>query len=152
MMRHWPTVPARERDSGPKGCVVRILSANPGASRSNTCIVASGVRSRCENPVPPVVMINPLKPSAISRSAVETGVRPSGTRRCSVTTKPARSSSFTSAGPDVSTRSPALTRSETVRTLAENFIVQIVRGEWSRQLRVEAFTTVPRALRNSSLG
>ena len=45
----------------------RIASAMPGASRSITRRVPSGVRSRGPNPVPPVVTTSPAKPTVSPR-------------------------------------------------------------------------------------
>ena len=50
----------------------RIASASPGASRSITARVPSGVWSRGAEPVPPVVTTSPAKPSVISINAVAT--------------------------------------------------------------------------------
>ena len=54
-----PIVPAVPRDSSPCGVraieSARIASGIPGASRSSTDCVASGVTSRSARPVPPVV-------------------------------------------------------------------------------------------------
>ena len=54
-----PIVPAVPRDSAAIGVcaspAARISSLSPGASRSSTALVASGVTSRGPNPVPPVV-------------------------------------------------------------------------------------------------
>ena len=62
-MSDEPTLPTIARDNAAIGvCVkpaVRISSANPGASRSTTAFVASGVTSRGPNPVPPVVTTSP---------------------------------------------------------------------------------------------
>ena len=62
-----PTVPQTPRPSMPKGLpgvslARRMASARPGASRSITMRVPSGVRSRGPNPVPPVVTTTPVKP------------------------------------------------------------------------------------------
>ena len=54
-----PIVPAVARESLPSGLARRIASASPGAGRSITRTVASGVVSLGENPVPPVVTISP---------------------------------------------------------------------------------------------
>ncbi len=40
---HWPRTPATPRESRPNGLIARIASARPGASRSITCSVPSGV-------------------------------------------------------------------------------------------------------------
>ena len=63
----------------------RIASASPGASRSITARVPSGVRSRGPNPVPPVVTTSPAKPRVSSRSAAATASMPSAVTRCSTT-------------------------------------------------------------------
>ena len=74
---------AGEMDRQPRG-VIRILSARmasgiPGASRSTTAKVASGVTSRGEKPVPPVVRTScTFRLSAQSVSAAWTGSSPSG--------------------------------------------------------------------------
>ena len=44
---------------------VTMAIASPGASLSVTCLVASGVTSRGENPVPPVVKISPTPSSSV---------------------------------------------------------------------------------------
>ena len=69
-----PRMPATPRDRRPCGLTKRIASAIPGASRSITMRVPSGVWSRGANPVPPVVTIRPANPSVISDSAVGDGV------------------------------------------------------------------------------
>lgn len=55
-----PRMPQTPRESIANGCNVavsrRIVSDNPGASRSITASVASGVLSRGPKPVPPVVI------------------------------------------------------------------------------------------------
>ncbi len=61
-IRAVPRVPATARDSRPRGETRRMASARPGASRSSTIRVPSGVRSRGPKPVPPVVTISPAKP------------------------------------------------------------------------------------------
>ena len=62
-----PTAPHTPRDSmpnarPPRSLARRIASARPGASRSTTACVPSGVRSRGPKPVPPVVTTRPAKP------------------------------------------------------------------------------------------
>ena len=52
-------VPATNRDRRPSGLINLIASAIPGASRSRTSFVPSGVKSLGPKPVPPVVTINP---------------------------------------------------------------------------------------------
>ena len=73
-----PRVPATARDSRPSGDTRRMASASPGAWRSSTTSVPSGVRSRGPKPVPPVVTISPAKPSASSTSASPTDLAPVG--------------------------------------------------------------------------
>ena len=72
-----PRIPATPRDSRPSGLIRRIASASPGASRSMTCRVPSGVWSRGANPVPPVVTTRPAKPSVSSVRAAATAAAPS---------------------------------------------------------------------------
>ena len=106
------------RESRPSGLTSRIASASPGASRSITSRVPSGVWSRGANPVPPVVTISPAKPSVISISAAATRSDPSAVTRCSTTSKPSAASRSTSARPPASSRTPWKTPSLTVSTLA----------------------------------
>jgi len=85
-----PTVPQTPRESIPKVrppalLAIRIDSARPGASRSSTALVPSGVRSRGPNPVPPVVTTSPEKPEVNSRSAAATASTPSAVTRWSTT-------------------------------------------------------------------
>ena len=58
----WAAIPETPRESMPIGvCFIdsaRIASAMPGASRSITALVASGVTSSGVKPVPPVVNRN----------------------------------------------------------------------------------------------
>ena len=56
----------------------RMASAIPGASRSITFLVPSGVRSVGEKPVPPVVTRRPAKDDDSATKASETGATPSG--------------------------------------------------------------------------
>ena len=83
-----PRVPATPRDSMPKprpspSLARRIASAIPGASRSITARVPSGVRSRGPNPVPPVVTTRPAKPSAqLARARRRPSSTPSAVTRC----------------------------------------------------------------------
>ncbi len=62
-----------------------MASASPGASRSTTAFVPSGVRSRGVKPVPPVDTMTPANPSASSVSAAATDSVPSATTRWSTT-------------------------------------------------------------------
>src|SRR5215212_8465094 len=95
-----------------------MASARPGASRSRTTLVPSGVWSRGPNPVPPVVTISPAKPSASSTTASPTFWMPSATTRRSTTSKPAPVSSSARAAPLLSSRVPSITPSDTVSTFA----------------------------------
>ena len=67
-MRVRPRIPATARDSMACGVILsdsaRMTSARPGASRSITDRVASGVTSRGAKPVPPVVSITSKSPRA----------------------------------------------------------------------------------------
>ena len=76
-MMACPRMPAMPRDSRPSGLTSRIASASPGASRSMTARVPSGVWSRGANPVPPVVTTTPANPSVSVRSASATLSAPS---------------------------------------------------------------------------
>ncbi len=71
-IRQPPTTPALPRDSAANGVSAaaraRRCSAIPGASRSTTSSVASGVTSRGARPVPPVVSTS-CEPTAARRSA-----------------------------------------------------------------------------------
>jgi hypothetical protein len=81
MIRHLPRMPATAREIMAWGVLARlaarITSPKPGMTRSTTVMVASGVTSRGETPVPPVVRIRSNSPqsahsvsfSAISRSS-----------------------------------------------------------------------------------
>src|SRR6266487_3389343 len=78
-----PRVPATPRESIPKGVccrlTARIASAIPGASRSITAFVASGVTSRGARPVPPVVRIRLTFFSSLhSRNVASISSRSSG--------------------------------------------------------------------------
>lgn len=61
-MRDFPRVPAVERERMAVGTFsklrIRMASPKPGSSRSRTARVASGVLSRAEGPVPPVVRMS----------------------------------------------------------------------------------------------
>jgi hypothetical protein len=96
----------------------RSSSAMPGTSRVMTRAVPSGVWSRSETPVPPVVTSS-LTPATISAvRARSTLSAPSGTTTASAQSNPASRSAATAIGPLASSRSPAAERSETVRTAA----------------------------------
>ena len=113
-----PRMPATPRESRPCGLTSRIASASPGASRSITARVPSGVWSRGAKPVPPVVTINPAKPSLISISVRATSSAPSWVTRWSTTSKPFAARWAASPRPPVSSRTPWNTPSLTVSTFA----------------------------------
>ena len=118
-----PTMPATSRERQAFGVIAsdaaRMASGMPGAMRSHTAAVASGVTSRGENPVPPVVSTSATPRAAASRSSASIRSRSSGTRRVATTRYPWRSASSTSAGPLASGRSPLNERSLTVMTSTE---------------------------------
>ena len=72
-----PLIPAMPRDSGAIGLERRMASARPGAGRSTTSAVPSGVRSLGLKPVPPVVATRPVKPDANRVSSPATAATPS---------------------------------------------------------------------------
>ena len=80
-----PIVPAVPRDSAAIGVcaspAARISSLNPGASRSSTALVASGVTSRGPNPVPPVVT------TSVCDAARRTSVRSISARSSGTTSR-----------------------------------------------------------------
>ncbi len=114
----FPLTPAMPRESGAIGLERRMASAKPGAGRSMTSAVPSGVRSRGPNPVPPVVTMSPVNPDAILVRSPATEASPSGAADCSTTSNPASWSALATAGPLSSSRSPRMTESDTVSTLA----------------------------------
>ena len=78
-------MPAAARESMARGVIWRdchrMASAMPGAGRSTTDRVASGVRSVGEKPVPPVVRIRSARSSSHRRFSSEArGSTPSGSR------------------------------------------------------------------------
>ena len=78
-------MPAAERVSMARGVIwrerARMASGMPGTSRSMTSLVASGVQSRGEKPVPPVVSTRSATPSsAMRRSSPASSSRSSGRR------------------------------------------------------------------------
>ena len=120
-IRLLPRVPATARDSMARGVIfspsTHMATGMAGISRSSTARVASGVTSRGESPVPPVVTISPIRfSSAHSRSAPLICSCSSGTTAVWTTSNPACSSMARTAGPLVSCRSPRLPRSLTVMT------------------------------------
>ena len=80
----WPRTPASPRESRACGVFAsesaRSASAIPGATRSSTSAVASGVTSRGPRPVPPVVSTTAAS-SASSAIASAIASRSSGTIR-----------------------------------------------------------------------
>src|SRR3954469_16743142 len=112
----------------------RIVSAKPGASRSITERVASGVTSLGVSPVPPVVKIRSQPPSMkwCSRSSIS--AKSSGTTSIPTTSQPASSAAAASLGPDRSSASRAATRVETVR-IAARMAGRLERGGLVRALR-----------------
>src|ERR1041385_3650796 len=97
----------------------RIASTKPGAARSITRKVASGVLSRGPKPVPPVVS-NKLTSgrSAYSRSLSDNGSRSSERIFFATMCAPISVSSSTSSSPDLSSRSPREQASLAVITTA----------------------------------
>ena len=85
----------------------RIASAMPGATRPDTARVASGVTSRMENPVPPVVRTRSHCSRSASRiSSSSIIARSSGRRRIETTSYCSAGSSSLIFGPLLSSRSP----------------------------------------------
>ena len=131
-MMACPRMPAMPRESRPSGLTSRIASASPGASRSMTARVPSGVWSRGANPVPPVVTMTPANPSAqraerlghvvgaVGRHGVINHVEAGG-RSCSTSAMPRRPGA-----------SRATTPSDTVNTLAARRGQPRMCGWWSR--------------------
>ena len=122
-----PRMPAAPRLRQPRGVTRRLArrmaSGMPGVRRSTTSSVASGVISRCEKPVPPVVTTRGMRSSSARRmSAAPIWSRSSGTTPVHASSKPACSSIAHRAGPLVSTRSPREHLSLTVSTAALYFM------------------------------
>ncbi len=113
-----PRIPATPRDNRPSGLTNLMASARPGASRSMTSLVPSGVWSRGAKPVPPVVTTSPWKLADTRASSPATAATPSATTERSTTVNPAPVSASCRASPDRSSRVPATTPSETVTTFA----------------------------------
>ena len=118
--KHRPRIPATARESIPCG-VTRILawriaSTRPGAARSITACVASGVISRGLKPVPPVVKIRSISPLPVQLTNVFLIRAISSGTVCRLTTfQPLVAINPSKAGPEASGRVPAEDRSETVR-------------------------------------
>ena len=98
----------------------RIASAKPGAGRSSTSSVASGVTSRAVKPVPPVVRTRLASVSSAKRvsSAAICVALVGHDGALDDRRRPARASSSSSAAPLSSSRSPREPLSETVSTAA----------------------------------
>ena len=114
-----PAAGARERPREPAERIdpTHRLGESGGLSVEDRS-VASGVRSRGENPVPPVVTRSPAKPSLISRRAPATDSTPSATTLRSSMMKPLAPSDASSCGPLRSSLRPLATVSETTRIRA----------------------------------
>ena len=98
-----------------------MASGIPGVSRWHTARVASGVTSRGEKPVPPVVTIRFTGCSSHSaRRAASMRICSSGTTRAVWILYPADWSISATRGPPASGRSPRKLRSLTVMTAAVN--------------------------------
>ena len=95
---------------------MRIISPKPGTTLSAMESSASGVLSRGERPVPPVVRMRLIPLSAHSRTAPQISSGSSGTIFLSSVTQPCAKARRSSSGPAVSTRSPRLPLSLTVST------------------------------------
>lgn len=82
-IRVRPQMPAASRERQARGVIAneaaRIASGMPGAMRSQTAAVASGVTSRGEKPVPPVVSTSATSDAARRRSSVSITTCSSGT-------------------------------------------------------------------------
>ena len=118
--RRAPPVPgtARRGASGPRPRA-RSSSAIPGASRSRTSNVASGVTSRGPKPVPPVVTTR-RETAAASRRAATIADGSSGTTRGPSTSNPPSPRRRHASGPETSSRSPRAQPSLTVITVARS--------------------------------
>ena len=125
-----PIDPAIPRDSAACGVfrmpAARMSSARPGASRSITARVASGVTSRGPKPVPPVVTMRPVPRAARSLSRASIAPRSSATRERSTEPKPAERSADSATSPERSSRVPAETPSETVSTAARTLSIRLL--------------------------
>lgn len=125
MMRVLFATPAIPRDKYARGLVLpvkaRASSINPGCWREMTLAAASGVTSRGESPVPPVLTIKSIPESGLHqcRNRVSNAPASSG-RQADSTTSAARCSRRKAEilGPDSSRTSPRAQRSEAVRTAA----------------------------------
>ena len=106
--------PARAEPCAPRA---RTCSASPSRRATNNGSVASGVRSRGEIPVPPVVTTSRHPFSSASLKAPPTESIPSGTTVTGSTLSqlhPSSASNEAAKGPDRSKAAPAAQRSETV--------------------------------------
>ena len=88
-MRVRPRMPATSRERQARGVIAieaaRMASGMPGAMRSHTATVASGVTSRGEKPVPPVVRTSATSAAATSVSMRSMTPCSSGTTQVSTT-------------------------------------------------------------------
>ena len=122
-IRHFPRVPAVCRERMAVGTCSRLIRRiswpKPSSSRVMTARVASGVRSRVDGPVPPVVRIRsqPSR-STMSISACATPSTPSGTILATATQFDcnARLRKTLIASPLMSLYTPTLARSDIVST------------------------------------
>ena len=112
--------PATPRESAARGKLsidkMRMRSAIPSALRSIIVRVASGVTSRGESPVPPVVRTRSQSPEShhsLSREAIATVSSVTTSRRTTESPRFEHHSSIDR--PDTSSRSPFATESEIVR-------------------------------------
>mmetsp|Transcript_4217 Transcript_4217/g.14669 ORF Transcript_4217/g.14669 Transcript_4217/m.14669 type:complete len:201 (+) Transcript_4217:160-762(+) len=135
MMMAPPRMPAAARESTAIGSLRRVSSrmtcGMPGRSFSATASVASGVTSRGDTPVPPVVSTRFTPAAAAEEEEVHSARLASIAPRSSGTTAVASTASekapvcspycrrhATASGPDSSSYTPAEARSLTVRTAA----------------------------------
>ena len=96
----------------------RMSSARPGTRRSHTARVASGVLSRADRPVPPVVNTNCAFRLASRKRSIR-GKRSSEDSTTLKTSHPDSERIRATAGPERSSCSPAEQRSLAVRTMAD---------------------------------
>ena len=133
-----PRIPAVARESIAWGVncklAARMASASPGASRSTTACVASGVTSRRLKPVPPVVKRISSSPESAQPARTSFNLaRSSGKISCLVRIHSCSAITFASAGPDASGRSPRAERSETVRIPNRKLIINLIDPDFIRR-------------------
>ena len=112
---HCPPYPVRAVPPG-SNAAWPLPARVPGGRRPRPSPRASGPVG--PKPVPPVVTTSPVKADAIRVRSPATAATPSGAVDCSTTSNPASCSALATAGPLSSSRSPRMTESETVSTLA----------------------------------